>query len=188
MTMIINRKMVVVAGLIVILALSLGVNSIMQKQREELFAETGSVTQEKILGEAQLVDSVVEGEGEITVEVGNVSSGYFADARINRQQARDAAIEVLQGVVDSESADEDSKKGAAEDLGAIANIMDKESNMENLIKAKGFTDAVVVVGETDVTVVVQSKGLSSADISKIKEIVMSETTATAENVKIVEVA
>ena len=69
----------------------------------------------------------------------------------------------------------------------IAAIIAKESNMESLIKAKGFSDAVVVVGESDVTVVVQSDGLSGADVSKIKEIVMSEASVGAENIVIIEV-
>ena len=76
---------------------------------------------------------------------------------------------------------------AAEELGVIAAIIAKESNMESLIKAKGFSDAVVVVGESDVTVVVQSDGLSGADVSKIKEIVMSEASVGAENIVIIEV-
>ena len=46
---------------------------------------------------------------------------------------------------------------------------------------------MVVVGESDVTVVVQSDGLTGADVSKIKEIVMSEASVGAENIKIIEV-
>ena len=85
------------------------------------------------------------------------------------------------------AADDESKREAAEELGVIAAIIAKESNMESLIKAKGFSDAVVVVGESDVTVVVQSDGLSGADVSKIKEIVMSEASVGAENIVIIEV-
>ncbi|HWP80401.1 MAG TPA: SpoIIIAH-like family protein [Candidatus Acidoferrum sp.] len=187
MTMFINRKMVIVVALIIVLALALIVNNVMQKQRDEMFAETAKVTEEKILGEATLVDGG-EGEGEVSVEVGSVSSRYFADARVNRQQARDEAIEVLQGIIDSTETDDDTRREAATELGNIATIMDKESAMETLIKAKGFEDAVVVVGEEDVTVVVSSKGLTAGEISKIKEVVMSETTAKAANIKIIEVS
>ena len=59
--------------------------------------------------------------------------------------------------------------------------------MESLIKAKGFYDAVAVIGESDVTVVVQSDGLSSAQVSQIKEIVLSECEVGAEAIKIIEV-
>ena len=84
------------ARLLVVLALALIVNSSMQKQREELFTQTAKVNEQKILGEATLVDALgSESEGEVTVEVGSVSSRYFADARVSCQKARDAAIETL---------------------------------------------------------------------------------------------
>ena len=138
------------------------------------------------MGEATLVDAS-GGDSDVSVTVGSVSSGYFADARINRQKARDEAVELLQSIVSDSAADDESKREAAEELGVIAAIIAKESDMESLVKAKGFSDAVVVMGESDVTVVVQSDGLSGADVSKIKEIVMSEVSVGAENIKIIEV-
>ena len=119
--------------------------------------------------------------------VGPVPWGFFADAPNTRQKARAEAAELLKSVVSDSAADDESKREAAEELGVIAAIIAKESNMESLIKAKGFSDAVVVVGESDVTVVVQSDGLSGADVSKIKEIVMSEASVRAENIVIIEV-
>ena len=172
--MLMKKKKIIFMSLAVILVLAFFINGLMEQQRAELIEQVSSstVNETKILGEATLVDA--DGaQPEVSVTVGSVSSGYFADARINRQKARDEAVE--------------SKREAAEELGVIAAIIAKESNMESLIKAKGFSDAVVVVGESDVTVVVQSDGLSGADVSKIKEIVMSEASVGAENIVIIEV-
>ena len=178
--MLMKKKKIIFMSLAVILVLAFFINGLMEQQRAELIEQVSSstVNETKILGEAT---------PEVSVTVGSVSSGYFADARINRQKARDEAVELLQSVVSDSAADDESKREAAEELGVIAAIIAKESNMESLIKAKGFSDAVVVVGESDVTVVVQSDGLSGADVSKIKEIVMSEASVGAENIVIIEV-
>ncbi|MBQ6059379.1 MAG: SpoIIIAH-like family protein [Clostridia bacterium] len=183
-----QRRKVIFLSLAVILVLAFFINGLMERQRMELIERVSSETvlEPKILGEATLVSAPGE-EEEVSVAVGAVSNGYFADARINRQKARDAAVELLQGIVKDSDADEESKRNAASELGLIASILAKESNMESLIKAKGFHDAVTVIGESDVTVVVQSDGLSSAQVSQIKEIVLSECEVGAEAIKIIEV-
>ena len=186
--MLMRKRKIIFVSLAVILVLAFMVNGLMERQRAELIEQvsTSTVTEPKILGEAKLVDAASD-ESEVSVTVGAVSSGYFADARINRQKARDAAVELLKSIVSDSAADDESKREAAAELGVIAAVIAKESDMESLVKAKGFSDAVVVVGESDVTVVVQSDGLTGADVSKIKEIVMSEASVGAENIKIIEV-
>ncbi len=182
--MIINRKRLVTSGLLAVLALTLVISSQLDNKNEEL-VEAGNIDSPKIIGEATLVDA--SQNGEVTVETGSVSSNYFADSRVSRQQARDSAIEILQTVVNDSEADDDSKKNAADDIGVIATIITKENAMESIIKAKGFEDAVVIMGESDITVVVKTDSLEASEISTIKEVVMSETTAKPEQIKIVEI-
>ena len=184
--MILRRRSLIFVALLVVLAVAFVVNTVMERQKEDLISSVGAINEGKVLGEATLVDSSLEG-GEVSVSSGSVSNGYFADARINRQKARDAAIEVLQGIISNQSLDEAEKRSAASELGIIATISTKESNMENLVKAKGFTDCVVVIGASNVTVVVQTDGLNSSGVSKIKEIVMSEAIVGADAVNIIEV-
>lgn len=184
--MILRKRSLIFVALIVILLIAFAVNTVMERQKEELVSSVNAINEGKVLGEATLVDANLEG-GEVSVSSGSVSSGYFAEARINRQKARDAAIEVLQSVINNKQLEEGEKREAASELGIIATITTSESTMENLVKAKGFTDCVVVIGEADVTVVVETDGLSNGDISKIKEIVMSEAAVGAEHVKIIEV-
>ena len=63
----------------------------------------------KVLGQTTLVNGVDEeqdgetAEGQTEEETG---SGYFASARLNRQQARDSALELLQEVAADEKADQ----------------------------------------------------------------------------------
>ena len=64
----------------------------------------------------------------------------------------------------------------------------KEARIENLIVAKGYQECVAFMNDDGINVIVQKtkEGLQSADIAKIKDIVMDETTFAAEAIKIIE--
>ena len=75
---------------------------------------------------------------------------------------------------------------AQEKLLALSDAADAEGRIENLVKAKGFSECVAMIGDESVNVVVQSEGLGAADVIAIKDIAVAETEQTAENVKIIE--
>ena len=63
-----------------------------------------------------------------------------------------------------------------------------ESQIESLVPAKGYADCVVFMGEDSVSVVVAAPetGLNTADVARIKDIVVNETDYTPEQIKIME--
>ena len=65
-----------------------------------------------------------------------------------------------------------------------------EARVESLIKAKGYADAVVFVGEGAVNVIVQppENGFAAQDAAVVRDIVVTETGVGAEQIKIVEAA
>ena len=65
--------------------------------------------------------------------------------------------------------------------------MESESNIETLLKAKGFEKAVAVISDTGISVVVKADGLTSAQTLQIQDIVTSETNIPLSNIKIVPV-
>ena len=111
---------------------------------------------------------------------------YFASAEISRQQARDEAIEVLQGVVDDTKTLDDAKQKALEDIATMAANIELESNIEELIKAKGFEECVAVINGSKATVVVKSEGLLPNKLSQILEIVYTQAHILPEDVTITE--
>ena len=98
--MLMKKKKIIFVSLAVILVLAFFINGLMEQQRAELIEQVSSstVNETKILGEATLVDAS-GGDSDVSVTVGSVSSGYFADARINRQKARDEAVELLRSLL-----------------------------------------------------------------------------------------
>ncbi|PWM26825.1 MAG: hypothetical protein DBX36_03700 [Oscillospiraceae bacterium] len=111
---------------------------------------------------------------------------YFSTAAVNRRRARDESLEVLQLVIDSEDALQESKDSALQSMSKIASQIEQESNIESLIKAKGFEDCIAVVGDGGATVIVASDGLLAGEVAQITEIICEQTSLPASGVKIVE--
>lgn len=145
----------------------------------------------KILGEAALVSGTEDGEDAPAAapedETGvYTGSDYFASARLTRQQARDSAITLLQEAAAQENADTAVANEASEGIQALASFTLKESQIENLVTAKGYADCVAFMGEDSISVVVSTgeRELTGEDVAKITDIAMSETGYGAAGIKI----
>ena len=140
---------------------------------------------DKILGQATLVNE--NGEG-VSVTNDAAENDYFATARLSRKQARDSAISMLQEEEIDENATEDVCNEASQTLQVLAGYTVAESQIENLVTAKGYADCVVFMGSDSCSVVVASgeEGLTATDVARIKDIVINETQYTAGQIKIME--
>ena len=69
---------------------------------------------------------------------GAASTGYFASARLNRQQARDSALELLQQAAADAGAQQEMIDEANASIQAMATFTMSEAQVENLVTAKGM--------------------------------------------------
>lgn len=112
---------------------------------------------------------------------------YFTASQLSRQRARDEALEVLQNVIDNESADGEAKAAAMADIAQMAKDMESEANVETLVMAKGFAQCVAVIGEDSISVVVDvDSTLNASQIAQINTIVYEQTGITPEKIVIIE--
>ena len=120
-------------------------------------------------------------------EAAKPTTGYFSTARLNRQQARDSALGMLQETLNSDASEEAAKADAGAAIETLAASTVSEAQIENLVVAKGYTDCVAFISEGGVSVVVSSdgQGLQDADVARITEIVMDETGVPASQIKII---
>lgn len=114
------------------------------------------------------------------------TASYFSATMVSRQRARDEAIETYQSVLASAEADSVAKNQALEGINQLAADMENESNIETLVKAKGFSECVAVINGEKATIVVKSEGLLANEISQINEIVYEQAGIKPVNVVIVE--
>ena len=115
-----------------------------------------------------------------------LASNYFAQTILSRKQARDEALEVLQSVVDSDSALPEAIETALNDISQIAKDIENESNIETLIQAKGFAECIAVISDGKATIIVQTDGLLANEVAQINEIVYETTGILPTNLKIIE--
>ena len=158
-----------------------------QSQQGETGGEEGGGV--KVLGDAALVGGeVVPSEG-LTGVSGEVSAGnYFDTARLSRQQSRDNALALLREASTQESADQAALDEANRAIQTLAGYTMLESQIENLVVAKGYADCVAFMGENGVSIVVAAAedGLQTEDAAKIMDIVLSETDYKADQITIME--
>ena len=141
--------------------------------------------QSKVLGQSTLVNAQENDAQSDATEVS--SSDYFATARLSRKQARDSAISMLQEAEVDENAEQSVLNEASETLQVLAAYTVAEAQIESLVTAKGYAYCVTFMGADSVSVVVSdADGLDAADVALIKDIVISETSYTANQIKIME--
>lgn len=159
----------------------------------------------KVLGESAMVgneDPLLTGQEQQEGQEGQSGDGsaaqdgaaqntsdYFANARLNRQQARDSALTLLQDAAAGEGADQTLKDEANASIQTMADYTVTEAQIENLVVAKGYTDCVAFIGDESVSLAVAAPegGITEADTARIVDIVTEVAGFTASQIKIIEV-
>ncbi|MCX7615100.1 MAG: SpoIIIAH-like family protein [Clostridiales bacterium] len=191
--MVIKKGSAVGAVVVLMLCVAVYLNWSYSRSSEDLSAAS-DVEAGKILGEAQLVEEQTDGNSttkdatDKTKEDEKADSQYFARARLTRQRARDEAMNILKETAANQKIEQTARDKASEELTSMASTAMREARIENLIVAKGYTDCVVSINDTGISVVVKSPsgGLKAQDAAKIQDIVMGEVTVSAEKIKIIE--
>ena len=129
-------------------------------------------------------------DDDIKDTVGAMSDGvtddYYAAVSLGRQQARDEAVEVLLEVSENESAEAEAREAAMADINRIALDIEKESNIETMVIAKGFEKCVAVVNGDSASVIVSCDTLTPGETAQISEIVYEAAGIVPANLKIIE--
>lgn len=144
---------------------------------------------EKYLGEATYVSSKSDSSGEAVQTAAKPadSEDYFTSARKDRQSALDESQQMVEETLKSADITDAERKAALDKLDGLAARVEKANNIETLLKAKGFADAVAVIGDSDVNIVVKSEGITTAQTLQIQDIVTAQTEVALSNIKIVTV-
>lgn len=119
------------------------------------------------------------------------SLDFFIEYRLDRERTRGRQIELLKEIINSPTAGEQARKKAQEDLLAISDKLSRETELEHLLRAKGYRDASVLIEERGVTVIVlpppgePAAKITPADITKICEVVSWGTGVGEQNILVI---
>ena len=143
---------------------------------ENTDTNTDVVTEEEDMAEASVdengdpIDADSVGEAVLTN-----ASVTLSQAKLNREQTRSKAKEMLLEIINNENLSEEAKTEAVSKMIAMTEQMEKESSAEMQLAAKGFADAIVSISDTCVDVTVSIESLTDVERAQIEDVVMRKT-------------
>lgn len=180
MGMIVKKRHLIVATLVVALSAAIFVNWYYTKPQiketagkveKTTVVQTG-VENEASLGDAQLVNAS--------------ASKYFSDAKIKRNEAHDKALEALNDIIKDSSSSADAVSKSQKDLSDISKTIKLETDIENLVTAKTGSESLVIINEDKIDVIV-SKGVVNETVNtQIVDIILKQNEKFSENITIIE--
>ncbi len=200
-----GKRQLVLAALVVALGAAVTLNWAFLGKDDKDLPATKAVASARELGDTLLVNAsgaeVSKASSKPAVSGGKTASGsassavkanagteddYFTEARLARQKARDEAVERINTALGSAGEDDTVKTEAVAQIAAVTKAILKETDIENLIKAKGYNDCVVCINEDECSVVVKAKDSAQDDAVAIKDIVSGQSGFPFDKIKIIE--
>ena len=172
MNMIVGKKQLVLASLVVALGVAVYLNYQFAGEDLDLVTANAQQTTQEL--------STEEGEQE------NYGDAQFVDTK-EVSKTRDEAQEALQVMLSDVNLDQEQKDELTAQASAMAQSIETEGKIENLIKAKGFAECMVYCSNEKVDVIVKSPELQEGDVVQIRDIVLEQTEVPVENISIVSV-
>lgn len=111
-------------------------------------------------------------------------SGYFAEAKLDREQSRAKQKDLLTDMLNNENISQEQKEKCTENMMQLQERIEKETAAEAMIEAKGFQEAYVRMDEDTVDVVVDKESLTDAEVAQIEDIVKRKTGYDASKIRI----
>ena len=144
----------------------------------------------KELGAATYVSNEAKAtvdEVQTSGSVDDSPESVIAKARNERSQVQDKALEEAKNVLELSDTSEEAKAEAVKTASAIEDRILAQSNVENILAAKGFPNTICFVSDAGCTVTVPSADMKDDSAIIIKDAVLSQIDVTFSNIVIVEI-
>ena len=164
----IRRWVLVLVGLIVICLLGAGVTNFIGERhskvdRSNAMQVARPVTPEQVIPAA--------------------SPDFFTEYRLERDKVRSERSDLLREAVKNAKS-EDARQRAQDTVLKLMLEKQREMEMENLIKAKGFGDAIVLLRDSSVSAIVKTNSLSRDEVIQVADIISRVSGVKAEDITI----
>lgn len=199
-----GKRQLVLAALVVALGAAVYLN--WQFADNNALIQQTSASANKEIGQAQFVNNSTDSSVSKDKNTGgNTSSNsskdtggkktqpsedalaYFAQVKVERQKTHDGAVDLAKEVLEAADSSDEAKKEAVVKAAEIAKNMEQETNIESLIKAKGFSQCLAFIQNGECSIVVCKGELDDDGVISIKDIVAGQSGIEFDNIKITEV-
>ena len=175
-----GKSQIVLGVLVVTLALAVFLN---MKYSTETVGSDEAVDSDRNLGEALYVNNDVDDSIETSAKL-----TYIETSKKDRNTERNEKIAEIKKTLEDSGISESIKKDALSELNKISARIENESNIETIITSKGFSDALAIISDESVTVIVEkSEELLSSETLQIQDAVTSQIDISLEKIKIITV-
>ena len=128
-------------------------------------------------------DARTPGEA-VLVESDAVIPEYFAEAKVERENARAKSQDMLYELMAKADTPEEEKSQAAQKILELQKRIENEAAAEAMIKAKGFDEAYVRIYDDCVDVIVDREEISQQEAAQIQDILTRVTGMGADKIRI----
>jgi len=177
MKKLLKKKQIVLAALVIMLAAAIYIN---WQFNSNTVGDNSSVVSDNNLGDAEYV-------GTDKVEISDEESSYFDSERKERAYAREELLDAPEDIQKDVNNSDEAITSAVNKQVEIMAYSETETNIETLVKAKGFKDCVAIMSEEGINVIVKSDALDNAEILQIQDIVLSQKKVDLDSIKIINI-
>ncbi len=187
--MIMKKKQLLVATLVIALGGAVAVNWYYTKNPLEASSETTSATEQVsgTLGETLSVGSSAVNEEETQAAQSVMANAdFFTQERLKRDEVYDEIIESIEDMAEKESLSQQEEEKITALLSNYSKNMKTQSDTESLITAKTGSDCIVVINGEACQVIMEKNSLNDTVILQITEIIEKNTNISAKKLTIIE--
>ncbi|MFW6270474.1 MAG: SpoIIIAH-like family protein [Bacillota bacterium] len=125
-------------------------------------------------------------EQDISSEDESTDENYFMDHRVERNKVRSEQIDSYREMINNPNHTEEARKKAEEKLLELTERMEKEMEIESLIRGRGYEDSLAFIHDNSVDVIIQSDKLKQDEVSQIGDVIVKTTDFSPEDLTIIE--
>ncbi len=104
------------------------------------------------------------------------TTNFFSESRMGKENQRSAAKQEYEKIMNSKDASSEAKNDASQKLVSLVDMTEKENKIENMVKDKGYEDALCYVDENGVELCVKTKdALTDEQVAQITDVIVRTT-------------
>lgn len=194
MITIIRKNQVMITALALIIAAA-GYYSYAQKNIKDTQASRSNDKKTYLTDKGEIIEEGnngkeenIEAQEETTYEPGEAvltnADTFATNAKIDREQQRAQDKESLMEVINNEDLSDEQKQPAVDAMVNITKKSEIEYEIEMLLEAKGFKNAVVNISDNSIDVVMDMTGVTDAMRAQVEDIIVRKTDSPVEKIVI----
>ena len=137
-----------------------------------------------LLGVTGYLNIVLNNQSKET-QTTTTTTSYFTSYRNDRTSTRDQEILYYDAIIDGQDSTAEAVAAAQNAKMSLISTMEKELAVEGLIKFQGFSDCVISINDSKVSVVVKCASLTENEVAQISTIVKEQLGTELKNIVII---